>query len=477
MIFFKRWYQHGGYEFSNPCLESRDITPGEVDGIKATLVEEIKKRNLLYMDVGHAWTCVAFDMPALGWEQVSDDEIPEGVEKYFALVDGKRELNNKIPMNTQLCYGNPEVVDKIVDLVIDYCKKNAHVQYVSFWLADGANVHCECDLCKDTRPSDFYIQIMNQIDARLTAEGLSTKCSFCVYTDLLWPPAKEKLNNPDRFTLMYCPISRTYSKAMAPGGDGNISDYVRNRLEFPTLVEDLQNHLEAWRKVYDGEVMVYDYYFQWDCYKDLGATETARVIHQDIRNYPDMKFSGLVSCQGQRVFSPTSFGMNMMARTLWNRDCDFDQVRDEVLKNEFGADFTLVKDYLQDLSIYSLPEVTRMEKPLVTEENAQMYRKGLRRVEEFMPVIDAHLAAATGVEQTSWRYLKFHSELSCLLMQAFLNITQGAEPVDQWPVIEAFVNEKEWEMREYFDVFEFKYVYGRLFPKIKDMQKTLIIGI
>lgn len=477
LIFFKRWYHHGGYEFTNPCLPQEEITKEEVDRFKQKLMGEMEKRSLLHMDVGHAWTCEAFSMPAFGWEQVKDEEIPQDAQQYFALVDGKRQLNNKIPMNTQLCYGNPEVRRRLVDLVVEHCKKNKQMQYVSVWLADGSNVHCECDLCKNSRPADLYVRLLNEIDERLTAENINTKCSFCVYTDILWPPVEETLRNPGRFSLMFCPITRTYSQAMSSGAGKEIPDYVRNRLQFPTAVEDLLDHLAAWRKVFPGEVVVFDYYFQWDCYKDLGATETARVIHQDIRNYRDMDFKGLISCQGQRVFSPTALGMNVMARTLWDRDCDFEQVQEEVLRQEYGKDFGLARDFLQDLSIYSLPEVTRLEKPVSDPRNEEFYCKGIARVQAFLPVIEEHLKTATGVEQTSWRYLKFHTQLSCLVMQAFLNINRGAEPVDQWPVIEAFVNEKEWEMREYFDVFEFKYVYGRLFPKIKDMQKTLIIGI
>ena len=482
LIFFKRWYEHRGYEFTNPYLTPDSISVEDVDGMTVLLEREIVKRGLFCIRVGHGWTCNPFGMPALGWEGIDPDTLPRGVEKYFALRNGKRELfcspmYHNVPMVTQLCYGNPEVREKIIDYLVDYCKTHSYIDYISFSFADGANAYCECPLCRDTRPSDFLVMFLNEIDERLTAEGLSTRLQFGLYVDNLWPPIKNKLKNQDRFTFQFCPISRSYTKPFPLKSHSKIGEFRYNNLDFPKDVENLLAYVREWRKVFDGEGIVFDYYYMWDCYKDLGYTETARVIHQDIRNYRDIRMNGLISCQGQRVFSPTSLGMNVMARTLWNRDCDFDAVRDEVLEAEFGKDYAIVRDYLQDLSTYSLPEVTRMEKPLVDPENTKMYEKGLARARAFCRVIEDHLADTKGCEAVSWQYLKFHTELSILLMSAFAEMSKGADPEPMWQPIEDFVNRHEWETRKYFDVFEFKYTYGRLFPKIKSAQQELIIGI
>ena len=65
------------------------------------------------------------------------------------------------------------------------------------------------------RPSDWYITLLNDIDAKLTDAGISTRVVFLLYVDLLWEPQKVRLNNPDRFTLMFAPITRTYSASIA----------------------------------------------------------------------------------------------------------------------------------------------------------------------------------------------------------------------------------------------------------------------
>ena len=46
-------------------------------------------------------------------------------------------------------------------------------------------------------------------DEELTKEGLDTKIMGLSYVELLWPPIKERLKNPDRFGIMFCPITRS----------------------------------------------------------------------------------------------------------------------------------------------------------------------------------------------------------------------------------------------------------------------------
>ena len=53
--------------------------------------------------------------------------------------------------------------------------------------------------------------LLNEIDERLTALGLDTRLAFLIYFELLWPPVTQHLKNPDRFILMFAPITRTYT--------------------------------------------------------------------------------------------------------------------------------------------------------------------------------------------------------------------------------------------------------------------------
>ena len=189
-IFFKRWYKHACYEFTNPYLAPEPLEVEDVEGFTRMYEREIFKRGLYYIKVGHGWTCDPFGTTSLGWESVPEDSIPKELTKYFAQVDGKRQIINtpmyhNVPMITQLCYGNPEVRKIIVDAVIDYAKQNPNVDNIGFAMADASNKYCECELCCDLRPADFNVMILNEIDRRMKEEGLPTRVEFCMYLDNL----------------------------------------------------------------------------------------------------------------------------------------------------------------------------------------------------------------------------------------------------------------------------------------------------
>lgn len=482
-IFFKRWYHHEGYEFKNPYLAPEPLTVEDVEGFVKTYEKEITKRSLVYVKVGHGWTCDPFGMTSLGWESVPKESIPKSVNKYFAQLNGERKLFDippmyvNVPLISQLCYGNPEVRETIISAFVDFCRENPHVDMVGFALADGDNNYCECDACKKLRPSDYKVMMVKEINKRLDQEGLHTKILFDVYVDHLWTPLEQTLpDDQSRLTMSFCPISRTYTSSFPLTTSKKIKKFEYNKLAFPESVEELLAYFGEWKKLFHNELVCFDYYYMWDCYKDIGRTEVARVIHDDIVNYRELDIGGLISCQAQRVFAPTSLGMNMMAATLWNRSCTFDEVRDYVLKAEFGKDFALVKDFLQDLSIYGLPEVVRMEKPLRAKENVASYEKCLSRLRGFVQTINEHIDAETDTcVNLSWKYLKFHTDVTTMLIELLKAMAQGEDYAPFWATLEDFVNRHEYDFKQYFDVFEFKRTYGRLFPMLAKDQKEITI--
>ena len=96
--------------------------------------------------------------------------------------------------------------------MVEYCKNHPSVDYLHFWLADEALNQCECEKCAEKRPSDYYVDMLNMLDEKLSLAGIDTKIVFLIYVDLLFAPEKEKIKNPDRFTLMFAPINRWYSE-------------------------------------------------------------------------------------------------------------------------------------------------------------------------------------------------------------------------------------------------------------------------
>lgn len=72
---------------------------------------------------------------------------------------------------------------------------------------------------RELRPADFYVRMLNEVDRRLTARGLSTRIGFILGYDLLWTPLKERIENPGRFLLLFAPITRTYREPYLRDGE------------------------------------------------------------------------------------------------------------------------------------------------------------------------------------------------------------------------------------------------------------------
>ncbi len=415
-FFFDTWYRHDG----NPTLEGEALSQEDAKHIWKRLEEEVLKRGLMYHAVGHGWTCESLGLEGGGWIEYQGT-VPEETKQYFAQIDGVRELWNNSPLDTNLCYSNQKVRDIMTDAVVAYCKENPAVSYLHFWLADHWNNHCECEECQKMRPADFYVKILNELDTKLTKAGITTKIVFLVYLELLWEPEFERIQNPDRFVLMFAPITRTYSKAYVEDykilEDAQMPPYVRNKIALPSSVAENVTHLYNWQKQFDGDSFDFDYHMMWDHLFDPGYYECARILHTDMVNLDKIGLNGMVSCQNQRVFLPTGLPMYAMARGLWNKNSDFQDISSDYFEAAFDEYAEEVERYMSTLSRLFHSPYFRQELPQIDEKLAEDFSEVIDVVKEFR---------STYIEQNktknaSWMYLSYHAEY-CLLLADVLRL-------------------------------------------------------
>lgn len=318
-VFLERWYRHG----HNPHLFPENYGPLEAAAVMARAEAAMARRGLLLHKVGHGWTGDVLGFDTVTWDPVGRP-LGEDRRPLAAAVQGRRELFQGIPANTNLCLSNPEAVDRFASLVVRYLRENPAVDYLHIWLADNFNNVCECEACRMTTPSDQYAALLNEIDRRLTAEGRTTKLVFLLYQELLWPPVRERLRNQDRFVLMFAPISRTFSRSYDPAPrPGPIPPYVRNHIALPEDLGENLAFLRRWQEQFEGDSFVYDYPLGRAHYGDLGYIHMARLIHGDIRRLQEMELRGYISCQELRAGMPNFLPDYVMGRTLMDRDADF----------------------------------------------------------------------------------------------------------------------------------------------------------
>ena len=416
--FYDRWYSHLGNETMTPS----PLQPDEVRAIRFAAVDQIKKRGLLYHAAGHGWTCEPFGIPGNSWD-AADIPLTDAQRSCLAEVDGKRELWNGIALNTNLCYSQSAVRSTIAQAVVDYVRAIPQTDVVHLWLADNINNHCECEACRKKLPAEWYVILLNEIDRLMTENGMNQKIVFLLYFDLLWPPKTEMLVNPDRFIMMFAPISRTYSESVASVpvfDETKLPPYVRNHLSVPRSVSENLAWLREWQKQITCDSFDFDYHYYLDHFNDPGYTRMAEVLLQDVKGLKSIGLNGLISCQIQRSWFPTGLGMHLMAAGLWNRETQFGAAAAAYYSAAFGADGASVGEYLRSLSDAFDPRFLRRETGPATEDDFTRLSAVAPIVDGFLPVIRRHACDASlpAAIRQSWQYLTVHADYCRLLADA-----------------------------------------------------------
>ncbi|MBE6739321.1 MAG: DUF4838 domain-containing protein [Ruminococcaceae bacterium] len=421
---FFRMYYEKFYKDPNDRDFGNELSNDDIDAMVASLLDEVYKRGLIYHAVGHGWNCKPFGLDDSGWD-IFEGEIDKDVQKLLALRDGKREFCGGKPKNTNLCYSNPYVQNRITDYITEYCANNPKVDYLHFWLADDAMNHCECEECVKKRPSDYYVDMLNLLDEKMTKAGVNTKIVFLIYVDLLFAPIKERIKNPDRFALMFAPINRWYRDSYADIDLENLPElpeYQRNK-EF-LRCGDAPNvaYLLEWRKIFDGkDAFNFDYHLMWKHHDDPGSVNIARLLHKDMVALCKLGLDGMMSCQLLRSAFPTGLSQYAMAAALWNKSRSFEEVADEYFSAAFEDAPNEVYKYLQEISdlfrlIRSRGQGEEFKKEAIlncnkVKDNIKAFTK------EF---IDRYKDNAK-----DWHYLAVHAVLTDILADIYIAAFKG----------------------------------------------------
>ncbi len=452
-LFFRNFYQ-----IPNPYFPRKSIDVDEVTHVWADLEDEIALRGLNYHAVGHGRTNESFGIHISGWQRYRKPLTPESKE-CLAEVNGVRELNDGFPAMTELCYSKDHVRSGIVDTIVDYCKNHPTVNYLHFWLSDGNNCHCECEDCRDTLPSDYYVMMLNELDEKLTAAGLDTKIVCLIYKALLWVAQKNKIKNPDRFVLMFAPITRSYSSSYADvdlDAPVELDPYVRNKEIAPSSVAQNVAYLKTWQKdQLNKDSFLFDYHLMWDHYNDPGYYEVARGVHKDMTGLEHIGINGMVSCQLQRESFPTGLPMYSMARGLWDKTSKFEDIAKQYFTAAFGEDAEVVENYLSTLSKLFGIDFMRCESTMTNEEMAASVREAKRAVTEF----SAEYIKSKSDISIDWKLLDYHADVCIMYADMLLAGLAGDNDAMQkeWEVLADYISRTEPELHEYLDMRSFRF--------------------
>ena len=426
-IFFERWYTHE----KNPFKPHEPFSDESAAMMRDEMEKAVKLRGLMLTTMGHGWTCFPFGVSDSGWYETDPKDLPEGYLELCALVNGKRELTEGIPLYTQLCYSNPYVVETMVDAVVKYAEEHPQADVINFSLGDMYNNHCECEECRKTRLSDKYIRMVNLAIDRLKEKGLPHKIGSSIYYNTCHPPVTEPIRHPERMILGIAPISRSYAENLPDGFTvTEVPEYKLNKFELAfgkgsSVAENLA-YLHEWRKVYSGAVTITEYYLMWDHILDAGGEGMAKLLYDDLKTYDKFGFSGHSSIQLHRNAFPSSIIMTTLARTLWNKNADYNEIRRELYARSFGEDMTDVMcEYFDTLSaafkIGAIRNLVEFDK----DEFRKKMKAAICAMDAFGGVIEKNLHRENPCERESWKYLLHHRHAYTLIGKAILLILDG----------------------------------------------------
>lgn len=430
-VFFERWYDH----ISNPKMEPAHITVETVVEMVEQLKAETKKRGLLLHTMGHGWTTDPIGLHSTGWHQV-EMQLPEETIALLAKTNGARQLNHNTPLKTHLCYSNKVVQDKIIDYMVEYCKANMNSDYIHFGLADSFNASCECENCNPYRLTDLMVRLLNRADERLTKEGLHHRIIFGAYSDRLWAPVLERINNPDRFCLQCSPITRPYHMSY-PLDNIPVEEpapYITNQLRLPRTLRDNLAYFRAWQKVYPGRCHMGEYHYMWAHYADIGYQKIARILHEDICKLKDMKMDGILSFQVQRCAVPTAMGFYTYGHALWNPAITFEELSKDYFSHAYGENWQNVLDYLNNLSETFDMKIKREGRNYEIQDCLADFEKCLEMVQDFRKAYDDYTVTDNEVQQLSWKYLTMYNQylvrfLAGMIVAAKGQIAEGRQMI------------------------------------------------
>ena len=416
---------------------------------------ELRRRGLLLHKVGHGWTGEVLGYETAAWEEARP--LAEERRPYAALVNGRRELYLGIPADTNLCLSNPDAAKRFEDMVVEYAKKNPDVDYLHIWLADEYNNVCECERCRRTTPSDQYAALLNRIDRRLRLEGQDTRLVFLLYQELLWPPVKERLQNPERFVLMFAPISRTFGESYRLG-DGTarpLPPYVRNRITLPVDLEENLAFLRGWQRQFCGDSFVYDYPLGRAHYGDFGYIHISRIVHEDVRKLDRLGLNGYISCQELRAGLPNTLPNYVMGRVLLDRDTDIEELIDEYFSAAYGPGWELAKECLWSLSSLQVCDYLNGKGPRQDAQTAERLGQIEACCARFQAELARRVPGGNPAQEGFWTRLGYHLEFISLLVRAMGCLARGenARSKEAWASARDFICRGEERFQPWLDVY------------------------
>ena len=462
--YYNTYYQH----LHSTCRKPEPVTPETILQWKRQCEVEMQKRGLHFHDMGHGWTAEPFGFDStLGWESSEEIEIPEDKKPFVAMLNGERKIRKNAPLLSNICMSNPKARDIMAKYIADYAEKQNNVDFLHIWLADESNCHCECEECQKKDTSDWYMMLLNDIDAEFDKRNLNTRLVFICYLDTFWAPHIEKLNGTKRFTMLYAPITRTYNETYAKDADMSaLKPYIRNNIQKPRGMAECLAYLYDWKEMWKGDCFCYEYHFLGQQFSDFSHSYMPRLVYDDIRALKKHGLNGIIEDGSQRSYFPTGLQFYVYGETLFDSSVEYDDLVEDYFSHAYGENWKLVKDYLDTIGELTDRKFTAGQMSVDPEkgkffcpEYAVRAAKLKEHARNFKAVVEENRHQPRRASCVAWQLIGIHAEW----IMGMADIFKAKAIGDNLEAIKAIdrIKKKMSEIEIYIERYYDHYFFGR----------------
>jgi hypothetical protein len=266
--------------------------------------------------------------------------------------------------------------------------------------------------------------LLNDIDEELTKRNLDTHIVFIAYLDTMWGPLMETIKNEKRFTMVYAPITRSYSETYEVDADDNVNEFKLNHLTVGKGMPINLGYLNFWKKTWKGDCFTFEYHFWRVPYLDLGSMHNAKIIYGDIKGLKKCGLAGVLEDGSQRSYFPTGFPFYVHGEALFDESKTYEDLKKEYFEAAFGEHWETAVEYLDAVTEASNFQYAKGEmKPLEGYESPYYQPQVAKQFEDTIKIAEKY---EKFFEETRWQHFERAQYVSWDLLWWHTTYVKGA---------------------------------------------------
>ncbi len=256
--------------------------------------------------------------------------------EYYSLIDGKR-----IYERAQLCLSNPDVLDIMTERLKREMRKNPEALIYSVSQNDWRNP-CQCSNCqkivdREGSQSGIIVWFVNQVADRIKAEFPDKYVGTLAYAYTRKPP--KEIKPKENVIIRFCSIECCFAH--------DFNSCPKNR--------DFMSDMHKWSAI-SPHLYIWDYVVNFSHY--IMPYPNFNVLQQNIKIFEKNNAIGIME-QGNYQSRGGEFAelrAYVIAKLLWNMNCDVDKVIDDFMYGYYGRSGQYVREYFDLLHAQVTPD-------------------------------------------------------------------------------------------------------------------------